>query len=635
MYLKFYLVLVVFGYAALLVRCDDPLLLWTQKSYIWSKIKGLQGHPDQWLPLKLKPYLQSKTYKAGFLYAIAFNPASEEVVWSDIHANSIVKQSLQGNVYSKEDEVKELYFENNAEISSLAVDWLSNNVYFINRVTRSIGIQSLDAEKANINKILFSRDDDVPVALAVDPYEGLVFWTNAATGSIEVASPNDTSPKTVLRGLKDPRSITLDMTSKTLFYTDGKTINRVYYNGTGSDSIYTAPTDHMYLDITLMKDYLLVSTGNNLQIHVHSKTSGDLIGSADIDAEVIHIVAAETLEIPPHSCHVLDCNHLCLNLGINKHAQCACADGFTLDTDGKGCVITPVPTQEEVDDNDFAIIAGAAAAAAFFLLLLALLICCLAVRRCKKDTKKSALRSVSEESFTSPENIPESHVYENGDVLGETDHTAIPRESYGNTEGSTENIVPVPIIPVSAEKAEKSFKSRISSHSTKASGFDGQSQPGSDDTESYEIPSPDNSPPPSSTVSLSSIQSTRPLSGSNNFQLQDSKKVATVIQRLTNRLRKGLSSIRFNETQRRPGIDTDGNEDMPHDSEAVHDQIRSYPETAKFPPNKRKIHIPSKLHKEPRGWAPASHNVPRTVISTLGRAKGQAVAEAANVNVQS
>lgn len=44
-------------------------------------------------------------------------------------------------------------------------------------------------------------------------------------------------------------------------------------------------------------------------------------------------------------------------------------------------------------------------------------------------------------------------------------------------------------------------------------------------------------------------------------------------------------------------------------------------------PSGRRVYIPPKLHREPRGWAPASHAVPAPVKRTWGRAKAKLAAE--------
>jgi len=48
------------------------------------------------------------------------------------------------------------------------------------------------------------------------------------------------------------------------------------------------------------------------------------------------------------------------------------------------------------------------------------------------------------------------------------------------------------------------------------------------------------------------------------------------------------------------------------------------------PPSASNVYIPQKLHREPRGWAPASHNVPAPVKRTWGRAKAKMIAEQKN-----
>lgn len=103
------------------------------------------------------------------------------------------------------------------------------------------------------------------------------------------------------------------------------------------------------------------------------------------------------------------------------------------------------------------------------------------------------------------------------------------------------------------------------------------------------------------------------------FELTTDKKVATVIHRLATRLRNRLSSVRFSGHDR-PRLDDGENGLDPRDSQGadpVQDGCRK-PEKKKARPI---IDIPDKPHKMPRGYAPASHNRPREVRTTWGKAK--------------
>ena len=69
-----------------------------------------------------------------------------------------------------------MIFENGAaEIHTLAVDWVTNNVYFTEGSHGWVAVQSANAGQENRYKILFSKDLYNPRGIAVDPVEGWVF----------------------------------------------------------------------------------------------------------------------------------------------------------------------------------------------------------------------------------------------------------------------------------------------------------------------------------------------------------------------------------------------------------------------------------------------------------------------------
>ena len=120
------------------------------------------------------------------------------------------------------------------------------------------------------------------------------------------------------------------------------------------------------------------------------------------------------------------------------------------------------------------------------------------------------------------------------------------------------------------------------------------------------------------------VESRMSSGNTNDFQLSGDKKVATIIQRLAGRLRSKLSSVNFKEPQPRPRIP---DADAANSSIDTDVDLSGNPDfgdrTARKRPEKPKVHIPSKLHPPPRGWAPASNFVPSTVKPTSwGRAKG-------------
>lgn len=112
-------------------------------------------------------------------------------------------------------------------------------------------------------------------------------------------------------------------------------------------------------------------------------------------------------------------------------------------------------------------------------------------------------------------------------------------------------------------------------------------------------------------------------SGNNprQFDLTDNGKVATVIQRIVGRMRNKLSSVKWTEMDGRSAA---GRDQQPPDitlNMPVGGGQMMSEKGLKTAMGKRRVYIPPKLHEPPRGWAPASHNVPTGLRSAWGRVK--------------
>ena len=108
------------------------------------------------------------------------------------------------------------------------------------------------------------------------------------------------------------------------------------------------------------------------------------------------------------------------------------------------------------------------------------------------------------------------------------------------------------------------------------------------------------------------------------FDLSDKQKVATVIQRIVGRMRSKLSSVRWTETDGRAGVIEESPPDITINMPIAPRGHTPGPEKGLKPtPGKRLVYIPPKLHDPPRGWAPASHNVPANMKTSWGKAKSQ------------
>ena len=118
------------------------------------------------------------------------------------------------------------------------------------------------------------------------------------------------------------------------------------------------------------------------------------------------------------------------------------------------------------------------------------------------------------------------------------------------------------------------------------------------------------------------------------FDLAENQKVATVLQRIVGRMRNKLSSVRWTET------DNTGMQQQPPDITinmpvTGSNTSLNTEKGMKTLPGSRLVYIPPKLHEPPRGWAPASHNVPMGGIkSSWGKAKNRRRREQQGLDIE-
>ncbi|ELU15227.1 hypothetical protein CAPTEDRAFT_187212 [Capitella teleta] len=283
----------------------DPLLVWTQRSHKWTKIRGIEGDPSNWLEADYVMSFVSSKPEDGFRYCISYDHVRSHVYWTETHAYSIVRQPLNDTLLSTPTESKEtIYVDLTSNITATAVDWLAGNVYFTDAANQVIGVATWNAHQQNMHRILFSFDLNGPHGIAVDPHKGYLFWSDVGPmPRIERSSLTGTDRMILVSSdLQHPLGMVTDIAE-----------SRVYWN------------------------YLFISNEKKLQIQVFNKSNGVRIKLLDIDALTYHITMAQDIPTDPsHPCMTLGCDHLCFNRG-DQSGVCTCMQGYYLELDGKTC----------------------------------------------------------------------------------------------------------------------------------------------------------------------------------------------------------------------------------------------------------------------------------------------------------
>ncbi|XP_071495091.1 low-density lipoprotein receptor-related protein 1-like [Diadema antillarum] len=229
-------------------------------------------------------------------------------------------------------------------VEPIAIDWVTSNIYLMDDVTdaiivcRSAGDICITLVESNLHR---------PKGLALDPNEGLMFFTDWGTTD-RLSRPK--IEKALMDGRERidlevtkivfPHGITADYPAKRIYFADTQLelVQSVKYDGTGQRIIKQGPkVSHLY-SLTLFENTIYATKWDaEAEIVKIDKLSGNVTRLARITnrAGSIHVVHPHRQSIPSqHPCRTNNggCEHLCLISG--KTYQCRCQQGYAVMANG-------------------------------------------------------------------------------------------------------------------------------------------------------------------------------------------------------------------------------------------------------------------------------------------------------------
>lgn len=214
---------------------DDPYVIYTNR----QEIRGfnLKKSTISSFNTSLR-----NTIALDFLY----NNESSQIFWTDVIDDKIYRGQLMGESLHK---VEAVVHSGLSTTEGLAVDWIGMNLYWIDSNLDQIEVAKLNG---SFRRTLIAGDMESPRAIALDPREGLLFWTDWDDNypRIERCSMAGkhrqaiTTTSQVSAGW--PNGLSLDYTQKRVYWVDAK-----------SDSIYTVKYDGSDIHMVLRdRDFL-------------------------------------------------------------------------------------------------------------------------------------------------------------------------------------------------------------------------------------------------------------------------------------------------------------------------------------------------------------------------------------------
>ncbi|XP_011150439.1 low-density lipoprotein receptor isoform X5 [Harpegnathos saltator] len=268
------------------------------------------------------------------------------IFWSDISEKKIYKAPIdEGNE-------RTVVIENDLTTSDgLAVDWIYSHIYWTDSGKDTIQLANFEG---NMRKTLIQDRIQEPRAIALNPLEGWMFWTDWSDEARIERAGMDGSHRSVIVGndVKWPNGLALDLIGKRVYWVDAKLniIGSCNYDGTGRRTVLYSPDNLRHpFSITTFEDYVYWTDWDKETIFKANKFTGKEVEAVTSirtlqHPMVVHVYHPYRQPDGMNQCQAVNghCSHLCLPAPkINSRSpllSCACPDGLRLLSDGLMCV---------------------------------------------------------------------------------------------------------------------------------------------------------------------------------------------------------------------------------------------------------------------------------------------------------
>ena len=231
------------------------------------------------------------------------------------------------------------------KIEGFAVDWMSNNIYWVDPDFDVIEVSHLNGSS---RYVILSGNMDKPNALAVHPLQGYLFWSDIGLSPRIERALLDGSQRMIIcnTSLQMINDLAIDVLEDKVYWTDSHkdTIERMSLDGNDREVIVSGSHIVSPISITLFEQYIYWADTNHLggAILRADKDNANLTVTSILTQMGDHIKDVKVFHKRPTSnsnkCSVNngECQELCLFKGPSLGHRCACAHG-KVGPDNKTC----------------------------------------------------------------------------------------------------------------------------------------------------------------------------------------------------------------------------------------------------------------------------------------------------------
>ncbi|XP_035376859.1 low-density lipoprotein receptor-related protein 1B [Electrophorus electricus] len=242
--------------------------------------------------------------------------------------------------------------QNLQNVEHMAIDWLTGNFYFVDRVSDRVFVCS---EKADACVTIVELDLRNPRGIALDPLMGALFFTDYGdVAKLERCALDGSERRRLVQaGTEQPTALTLDLVQKLVYWADAYLdfVAVVDYEGRNRHTVARGDSvSHLY-GLALFEDYLFAtclepSRGGKVEVLRINRFNGSdahavLTLEASKGVRVYHKLSQPTVRT--HACDADQhgkaggCAHVCLLGNSYKSRVCRCRAGHVLASDGTSC----------------------------------------------------------------------------------------------------------------------------------------------------------------------------------------------------------------------------------------------------------------------------------------------------------
>lgn len=283
-------------------------------------------------------YTQLKVASTAFLTLISHL----FTLYTNKNSGSIVGETIQN--------VEPVVQTGLSTAEGLAVDWIGGNLYWVDSNLDQIEVARVNG---SFRRTLIAGDMASPRAIALDPRDGLLFWTDwdSADARIERCSMAG-EQRTVITHVAHvrgawPNGLTLDYTLRRVYWIDARSdsIHTVDYNG-GDHHLVLRDQETLShpFSISVFENYVYWTDWRTNAVIRANKWNGSDIAilqrtqSQPFGVQVLHPSRQPLLASGANPCATNGgCSHLCL-LSVNATSRCECPHVMRLAADGRTCV---------------------------------------------------------------------------------------------------------------------------------------------------------------------------------------------------------------------------------------------------------------------------------------------------------